>query len=81
MVIYRFLRIILSLDKNSQGVSKLHINYAKLKKSHIYKTATHKELSSILDLRYYRHKKSFILETQAVHKVLHMSHKQQMHVE
>ena len=35
MVIYRFLRIILSLDKNSQGVSKLHINYAKLKKSHM----------------------------------------------
>ena len=47
----------------------------------MYYTATHKKLSNILDQICYHHKKSFIFESQAVHKVLHTAHKQQMHVE
>ena len=41
----------------------------------MYYTVTHKELSSILDQRYY-HKKSYIFESQAIHKVLFMVKKQ-----
>ena len=83
METYRFLWLILSLGKYNQDVSQLHTQiFAKFtNKIHMHNTATHTELSSILDQMHCHHKKSFIFESQAVHKVFHKAHKLQMHVE
>ena len=75
MEIYRFLWLILSLDKLNQSVSQLHTNLWKTHKTHMLNTATYTELSSILDQSHCCHRKSFIFKSQAVHKVLQTSHK------
>ena len=79
--IYRYLWLILSLDKYSQGVSQLHITLCK----------THKQNTNVqysYTLRTVKHPRLKVLLQEVIHiqitrryKVLHMEHRQQIHVE
>ena len=68
---------------NSQGVSQLHTNLCKscTENTHAQHSYTNRTLKNPTTTQSHCcHKKSFIFESQAVHKFLHMAYNQQMYV-